>query len=50
MVGNWRMLQNKYLGTVLDESGTNGEECCRKVRRGSKVTDIIRLFVNVRNL
>ena len=31
----------KYLGCVLDESGTGGVECCRKVESERKVVGVI---------
>ena len=40
----------KYLGCVLDESGTDGAECNRKVVSGRKVADAIRSLVNARDL
>ena len=40
----------KYLGFVLDESGTNGEECSRKVASGSRVAGAIKSLVNARDL
>ena len=40
----------KYLGCVLDESGTDGAECSRKVAIGRKVTDALRSLVNYRSL
>ena len=36
----------KYMGCVLDESGTNDAECCRKVAVGRKVAGAIRFLVN----
>ena len=38
----------KYLGRVLDESGTDGEECSRKNER--KVAEAIRSLDNARDL
>ena len=40
----------KYLGCVLDESGTDGEECSRKVASGRRVAGPIRSLVNARDL
>ena len=40
----------KYLGCVLDESGTDGAECSRKVASGRRVAGAIRSLVNARNL
>ena len=40
----------KYLGCVLDESGTVGAECSRKVANGKKVAGAIRSLVNARDL
>ena len=40
----------KYLGCVLDKSGTDGEECSRKVASGRRVVGAIRSLVNGRNL
>ena len=40
----------KYLGCVLDESGTNGAECSRMVTSGRRVAGAIKSLVNVRNL
>ena len=37
----------KYLGCVLDEAGTDGAECSRKVTSGRKVTGAIWSLVNV---
>ena len=36
----------KYLGYVLDESGTNGAECKRKVVSGRRIAGAIRSLVN----
>ena len=44
------VLEFKYLGFVLDESGGHGAECCRKVARGRKVLGAIRSLVNGRSL
>ena len=40
----------KYLGCVLDESGTDGAECNRKVVSGRRVVGAIRSLVNARDL
>ena len=40
----------KYLGCVLDESGTDGAECSRKMASGRRIADAIRSLVNARNL
>ena len=40
----------KYLGCVLDESGTDGAECSRKVVSGRRVAGAIRSLVNTRDL
>ena len=40
----------KYLGCVLDESGTDGAECSRKVVSGRMVASVIRSLVNARDL
>ena len=40
----------KYLGCVLDESGTDGAECSREVASGRKVKGAIRSPVNGRDL
>ena len=40
----------KYLGYVLDESGTDGAECNRKVASGRRVAGAIRFLVNARDL
>ena len=40
----------KYLGCVLDKSGTNGAECSRKVASRRGVVSTIRSLVNTRNL
>ena len=36
----------KYLGYVLDELETGGEEYCRKVARGRKVMGVFRSIMN----
>ena len=40
----------KYLWCVLDESGTYGAECSRKVEGGKKVAKAIRYIFNARDL
>ena len=40
----------KYFGCVLNESGTDGAECCRKVASGKRIAGAIRSLVNVRDL
>ena len=40
----------KYLGFVLDELGTDGAECSRKVASGRKVAGAIRSLINARDL
>ena len=40
----------KYLGGVLDESGTDGAECSRKRVSGRRVPGTIRSLVNARDL
>ena len=40
----------KYLGCVLDESGTNGAKCSRKVACGRRVAVAIRSVVNAMDL
>ena len=35
----------KYLGFILDESGTDGEECSRKAASGRRVAGVIRSLV-----
>ena len=40
----------KYLGCVLDESGTDGAEYSRKVASGRRVAGAIRSLVNARDL
>ena len=40
----------KYLGCVLDESGTYGAKCSRKVASGRMVAGAIRSLVNPRDL
>ena len=40
----------KYLGCVLDESGTDEAECSRKLVSGRRVAGTIRSLVNARSL
>ena len=40
----------KYLGSVLDESGTDGAECSRKLASGRRVAGALMFLVNVRYL
>ena len=40
----------KYLGCVLDESGTDEAECNRKVASGRRLAGAIRSLVNARSL
>ena len=40
----------KYLGRVLDESGTDGAECSRKVASGRRVPGVVKSLVNARDL
>ena len=40
----------KCLECILDESGTDGAECNRKVLSGRRVADAIRSLVNARDL
>ena len=40
----------KYFGCVLDESGTVGVECNRKVASGRRVAGVIRSLVTAREL
>ena len=40
----------KYLGCVLDESGTDGAKCGRKVVSGMMVAGAIRSLVNARDM
>ena len=44
------MSQNLNTWDVLDESGTDEEECSRKVASGRRVVGAIRFLVNVRSL
>ena len=43
-------MEVKYLACVLDESGTDGVECSRKVVSWRRVAGAIRSLVNVRDL
>ena len=51
---NWIRLEHisefKYLGCVLDKSGTDEVECSRKVASGRRVVGSIRSLVNARSL
>ena len=40
----------KYLGCVLDKSGTDGTKCSRKGARGSRVAGAIRSLVTAKDL
>ena len=40
----------KYLGCVLDESGTEGAECHRKAANGRRIAVTIRSLANANNL
>ena len=40
----------KYIGCVLDESGTDGAECSRKVASRRRVAGAIRSLVNAKDL
>ena len=40
----------KYLGCTLDESGTDGAECSRKVTSGRGIAGAFRPLVNARDL
>ena len=44
------VLEFKYLGFVLDESGTNEAEGSRKVASGWRVTGVIKSLLNARSL
>ena len=44
------MSEFKYLGCVLDESGSNEVECCRKVVSRRMVAGTIKSVVNARDL
>ena len=39
----------KYLGCILDESGTDWVECCRKVASGRRVAGAIGSLINARD-
>ena len=39
----------KYLGCILNESGTDGAECSKKVASGRRVEGSIRFLVNARD-
>ena len=41
-----QMSEFKYLGCVLNESGTEEAECCRKVACRRKVAGVTRSLVN----
>ena len=43
------MSEFKYFGCVLDESGTDGAECSKKVASGRRVADAIRSLVIARD-
>ena len=45
-----RFLEFKKVGFVIDESGTNEEECCRSVANGRNVVGAVRFLVNARTL
>ena len=45
-----QMSKFKYLGCVLNESGTDVAECCRKVARGKKVASAITSLVDASGL
>ena len=47
---NWSKCQFKYLGCVLDESGTHDAKYHRRVASGMKVAGAIRSLVNGRGL
>ena len=44
------MSESKYLEYVLDESGTNGAECNRKLASRRRIAGAIRSLVNARDL
>ena len=44
------VLEFKYLGCVLDESGTDGAECNRKMASGRRVAGVFRFQVNAKDL
>ena len=50
VIGLEHVSQFKYMGCVLDESGTDEAECSRKVVSGRRVAGAIRSLVNARNL
>ena len=39
-----------YLGCFLDEAGTDGAECSRKVANGRRVAGAIRSLINSKDL
>ena len=47
---NWSMCQILSLRYILNESSTDGAECCRKIMRMMKVVDPIRSLVNASSL
>ena len=42
--------QFKYLGCILEKSGTDGAECSSRVVSGRRVADAIRFLVSARDL
>ena len=40
----------KYLGCILDKSGTDGAECSRRVASASSAASVIKSLVNVSDL
>ena len=47
---DWRKFQeSKYLGCVLDESGTDVAKCRRRVTSGKKVSVAIRSLINTKS-
>ena len=50
MGSNWRMSEFKYLGCVLDESGTDEAECHRKVVSERRAAAAIKSLVNSMDL
>ena len=40
----------KHLGCILDEAGTDGAECSRKMASGRRVVDTTRYLFNARDL
>ena len=40
----------KYLRCALDESGTDGAECSRKMASGRRVASVVKFLVNARDL